>query len=180
MIVVTTMFTFSLGNVGYSQKPSTVSILDSMNVKNTSLTLGKPFYTEKFEFPKSQNLDTSNKGKSSTSSAYSFEGNGTLNNLQIFASGTGNEISRGDGTSFLSGRALFTSQNGTASYTFEAITNNTGQGVRTSLGSAFFDANATGNLQSLRSIVGVYESYIDSAEGKGIFAMWHIIDLLPK
>jgi hypothetical protein len=101
--------------------------------------------------------------------------------LQITASGNGNEISREDGTNFLTGRALFTSsQNGTASYSFEAITNTTGEGIRTSLGATFFDANATGNLESLRSIVGVYESYIDESHGKGIFAMWHINDLLSK
>ena len=68
----------------------------------------------------------------------------------------------------------------TASYSFEAITNTTEENIRTSLGAAFFDANATGNLESLRSIVGVYESYIDDNQGKGIFAMWHIKDLLPK
>ena len=115
------------------------------------------------------------------SSAYSFEGNGTLDNLQITASGFGNEVAREDGTNFLTGRALFTSsQNGYASYSFEAITNTTEEDIRTSLGAAFFDANATGNLESLKSIVGVYESYIDDNQGKGIFAMWHIKDLLPK
>ena len=101
--------------------------------------------------------------------------------MQITASGIGNEVAREDGTNFLTGRALFTSsQNGTASYSFEAITNTTEEGIRTSLGAAFFDDNATGNLESLRSIVGVYESYIDDNQGKGIFAMWHIKDLIPK
>lgn len=103
-----------------------------------------------------------------------------LNDLQITATGIGNVIPRDDGTNFLTGRALFTSsENGTASYSFEAITNST-QAIRTSLGAAFFDANATGNLESLKSIAGVYESYIDEGEGKGIFAMWHLKNLLPK
>jgi hypothetical protein len=180
VMMVTTIYALSLGNAGYSQLQSEDSILDSIDMKNTNLTLGKPFYTEKFEFPKSQNLDVEN-SSASASSEYSFEGNGTLDNLQITASGIGNEVSREDGTNFLTGRALFTSsQNGTASYSFEAITNTTQEGIKTSLGAAFFDANATGNLESLRSIVGVYESYIDEGEGKGIFAMWHIKDLLPK
>jgi len=181
MMMVTTIYALSLGNIGYSQQQGESSILDSINVKNSNLTLGKPFYTEKFEFPINQNSGDSKNNGTSASSGYSFEGNGTLDDLQITASGNGNEISREDGTNFLTGRALFTSsQNGTASYSFEAITNTTGEGIRTSLGAAFFDANATGNLESLRSIVGVYESYIDQSHGKGLFAMWHINDLLSK
>ena len=181
MMMVTAIYVLSLGNTEYSQQQGESSILDSINVKNSNLTLGKPFYTEKFEFPINQNSGDSKNNGTSASSGYSFEGNGTLDDLQITASGNGNEISREDGTNFLTGRALFTSsQNGTASYSFEAITNTTGEGIRTSLGAAFFDANATGNLESLRSIVGVYESYIDESHGKGIFAMWHINDLLSK
>src|SRR6188472_2577930 len=147
VMVVTTIYALSLGNTGYSQQQGENSILDSMDVKNTSLTLGKPFYTEKFEFPSSPNSGDSN-NSASASSVYSFEGNGTLDNLQITASGSGNEVSRDNGTNFLTGRALFTSsQNGTASYSFEAVTNTTKEGIRTSLGAAFFDANATGNLE---------------------------------
>ena len=179
-IVVIMVYTLSLTSVGYSQQQNQSSILDTINVKNADLTLGKPFYTEKFEFPKSQNLDSENVS-APTRSEYSFKGNGTLNDMLIAASGSGSEMLRDDGTNFLTGRALFTStQNGNASYTFEAITNTTEEGIRTSLGAAFFDANATGNLASLKSIVGVYESYIDPTEGKGVFAMWHIKDLLPK
>ena len=181
VIMVSTIYAVSLGNTGYSQQQDNRSILDIIDVKNTNLTLGKPFYTEKFEFPKTQNPGNSGNNSASDSSEYSFEGNGTLDSLQITASGSGNEVSREDGTNFLTGRALFTStQNGTASYSFEAITNTTEEGIRTSLGAAFFDANATGNLESLRSIVGVYESYIDQSHGKGLFAMWHIKDLLPR
>jgi hypothetical protein len=181
VMMVTTIYALSIGNTVYSQQQNETSILDSIDVKNSNLTLGKPFYTEKFEFPISQNLGDSENNTASASSDYSFQGNGTLDNLQITASGSSNEVLRDDGTNFLTGRALFTSsQNGTASYSFEAITNTTEEGIRTSLGTAFFDANATGDLESLRSNVGVYESYIDEGHGKGIFAMWHIKDLLPR
>ena len=87
VMIVTTIYALSLGNAGYSQQKDENSILDSIDVKNTNLTLGKPFYTEKFEFPKSQNLGDSENSSVSASSAYSFEGNGTLDNLQITASG---------------------------------------------------------------------------------------------
>ena len=182
MIMVTTIYALSLGNAGYSQPHNkSSSILDTIDVKNTNLTLGKPFYTEKFEFPKDPNPGDNENQSTLTSSVYSFKGNGTLDNLQITASGNGSEVARADGTNYLTGRALFTSsENGVATYSFEAITNSTGDGIRTSLGAAFFDANATGNLESLKSVVGVYESYIDEAAGKGVFAMWQIKDLLPK
>lgn len=184
-MMVTSIYPLSLGNMAYSQKQGEgSSILDSIDVKNTNLTLGKPFYTEIFEFPKSQNLGDSQNSSSSNATAstvYSFKGNGTLDNLKITASGKGNEVVREDGTTLLTGRVLFTSsQNATASYSFQAIANTTEEGIKTSLGTAFFDANATGNLESLKSIVGVYESYTDAVEGKGIFAMWHLKDLLPK
>lgn len=185
-MMVTSIYPLSLGNMAYSQKQGEgSSILDSIDVKNTNLTLGKPFYTEIFEFPKSQNLgdsqNSSNSSNATASTVYSFKGNGTLDNLKITASGKGNEVVREDGTTLLTGRALFaSSQNATASYSFQAIANTTEEGIKTSLGTAFFDANATGNLESLKSIVGVYESYTDAAEGKGIFAMWHLKDLLPK
>jgi hypothetical protein len=183
MTVTMPIYALSLGYTGYSlqQQQGEASVLDSIDVKNANLSLGKPFYTEKIEFPTNQNIQDSKNSSASTSSAYSFEGNGTLNNIQITASGSGNEVLREDGTNHLIGRALFTSsQNGSASYSFEAITNTTEEGIKTSLGAAFFDANATGNLESLSSIVGVYESYTDEDHGKGIFAMWLVNDLLSK
>lgn len=179
--MITSIYAISLENPSHSQQQNNTSILDSIDVKNSNVTLGKPFYVEKFEFPKSQKVTDSRNSNTSSTSGYSFEGNGTLEALQINATGSGKEVYRQDGTSFLTGRALFTSaQNGTASYSFEAITNTTKDGIRTSLGAAFFDANATGNLESLNSIVGIYESYIDQSHGKGLFAMWHIKDLLAK
>lgn len=181
MIIVTTIYALSLGNSSYSQNQTESSILDSMDVKNANLTLGTPFYIEEFEFPKSQNLGDAENQNASANALYSFKGNGTLDDLQIIASDSGSEVLRDDGTNFLTGRALFTSsQNGTASYSFEAITNSTDEGIRTSLGAAFFDANATGNLESLKSIVGVYESYLDESHGKVLFAMWHLKDLLSQ
>ena len=73
--------------------------------------------------------------------------------------------------SITDGRALFTStENGSATYSFEAIID-IEDNVTRHLGAAFFDANATGNLEFLNSIVGVYKALIDE---KGIFAMWEL------
>ena len=69
-IMVTTIVPLSLGNTGYSQQRGESSILDSVDVKNTNLTLGKPFYTEKFEFPISQNLGDSENSNAPASSVY--------------------------------------------------------------------------------------------------------------
>ncbi len=137
LVVVTTIYAFSLGNVAYSQQGEN-SILGPIDLKNTNLTLGKPFYIEKFEIPTSQN-NGEIEGNTSASSVLPFEGNGTLNDLNITASGVGDLIPRDDGTKSIIGKALFSySANGTASYSFEAITNITQEGITTNLGVAFF------------------------------------------
>lgn len=136
-----------------------------------NLTLGKPIYTEEFTVPKSS---STNNDKSLTNSVYSFSGNGTLNGIKVSASGSGLMIPREDGTrSINDGRALFTSENdgGSASYSFGAIID-TNDNVTKHLGTAFFDANATGNLEYLKSIVGVYKALIGNE--KGTFVMWKL------
>lgn len=134
-----------------------------------NLTLGKPLYTEKFTVPKS----STNNDKNSTNSIYSFSGKGNLNGIKVSATGNGLMVSREDGTSSITdGRALFTSENGgKASYSFGAIID-TENNVTRHLGAAFFDANATGNLEYLKSIVGIYKALID--DEKGTFAMWQL------
>ena len=42
------------------------------------------------------------------------------------------------------------------------------------LGAAFFDTNATGNLEFLKSTIGMYQSYADEKNRKGIFALWQL------
>jgi hypothetical protein len=128
--------------------------------------LGKPIYTEIFTVPKSQNNNL-------TSPVYSFSGNGTLNGIKVSATGNGLMVPREDGTSSITdGSALFSSENGgKASYSFKAIID-TENKVTRHLGAAFFDANATGNLEYLKSIVGIYKALID--DEKGTFAMWQL------
>jgi len=147
----------------YSQQEETqVDFIDIRERMN--LTLGKPIYTEKFSLPKS-------KDENLTSSEYSFSGNGILNGITVSATGNGLMIPREDGTSSITdGRALFTSENGSASYSFGAIIY-TEDNVTRHLGAAFFDANATGDLEFLQSTVGVYKALIDE---KGIFSMWQL------
>ena len=131
--------------------------------KEMNLPLGKPIYTEIFTVPKSDN--------NLSSSLYSFSGHGTLNDMKVSSTGNGLMVPREDSTSSITdGRALFTSENGSASYSFGAIIN-IEDNVTRHLGAAFFDANATGNLEFLKSIVGVYKALISE---KGIFAMWQL------
>lgn len=138
-----------------------IDIKEEMN-----LTLGDPLYSEKFTVPKNANDNL-------TTPEFSFSGHGTLNGIKISATGNGHSILREDGTiSVTNGRALFTSENGTASYSFEEILKMKNNVVRHH-GAAFFDANATGNLKFLNSLVGVYKSVIDE-EGTGTFAMWRL------
>ena len=136
-----------------------IDIQERMN-----LTLGKPIYTERFTVPQSQQDNL-------TSSVYSFSGNGTLNDIKVSATGNGLMVPREDGTSSITdGRALFTSENGKASYSFGAIID-IKDNITRHLGAAFFDANATGNLEFLNSVVGVYKALIGE---KGTFTMWQL------
>jgi hypothetical protein len=163
MIVPLLMFSSTDDEVVYAQQEENqtdfIDIQERMN-----LTLGKPIYTEIFTVPKSQDDNL-------TSSVYSFSGNGTLKGMKVSATGNGLMIPREDGTSSITdGRALFTSENGRASYSFGAIID-IEDNVTRHLGAAFFDANATGNLEFLKSIVGVYKALIGE---EGIFAMWQL------
>jgi hypothetical protein len=165
---------FSLQEIAYSQQQlQQDNPLTSIDIQNTNLTLGKPIYVEKFEVPVSSggNDASNNDNAASNNSTYSFKGNGTLKDLEISAAGSGIVVPRDDGTSTITGRTIFVSQNGSASYSFEDIAN-TEDNITQRLGSAFFDANATGNLEFLKSSVGVYESYLDNRDGQGIFVMW--------
>jgi hypothetical protein len=174
VIVVLTMSVYSLmlsstnDELLYAQEQeqNQTYFLDKQSNQEMNLTLGNPIYTEIFTVPKSQNKIEGNL----TESIYAFSGNGTLNGLKVSATGSGLMAPREDGTRSISdGRALFTSEDGGfASYSFQAIVD-TKDNVTQHLGAAFFDANATGNLEYLKSIVGVYEALIDE---QGSFAMW--------
>ena len=142
MILSLLMFSSIDNELIYAQREENhtyfIDIQERMN-----LTLGKPIYLEIFTVPKSQDDDL-------TSSVYSFSGNGTLNSIKVSATGNGLMEPREDGTSSITdGRALFTSENGRASYSFGAIIN-IEDNVTRHLGAAFFDANATGSLEFLK------------------------------
>ena len=194
LLVLTTVLTTPISlllshEVAYSQQPLQVnSPLNSIDIQNIYLTLGKPIYVERFVVPISSGVDIANNSiinnnnndtADSNNSIYSFKGNGTLKDLKISATGSGIMLPRDDDTSSITGRAIFTSQNGSASYSFEDIAN-TEDNITQRLGSAFFDANATGSLEFLKNSVGVYESYVDNRDGQGIFAMWNLKGFLTK
>ena len=184
--ILTTPISLLLSHeVAYSQHPRKVNgPLTSIDIQNIYLTLGKPIYVERFVVPTSSGVNiasnnNNNDAADSNNSIYSFKGNGTLKDLEISATGSGIMVPRDDDTSSITGRAIFTSQNGSASYSFEDIAN-TEDNITQRLGSAFFDANATGSLEFLKNSVGVYESYVDNRDGQGIFAMWNLKGFLTK
>ena len=161
MIAPLPMFSSTDDELVYAQQQT--NLIDIQG-EQMNLTLGKPIYTERFTVPQSQQDNL-------TSSIYSFSGNGTLNDIKVSSTGNGLMVPREDGTSSITdGRALFTSENGKASYSFGAIID-IKDNITRHLGAAFFDANATGNLESLNSVVGVYKALIDE---KGIFVMWQL------
>jgi hypothetical protein len=165
LLVSLLIFSSTNNKLGYAlEEGSQTEIQETIN-----LTLGKPIYTEKFTVPKSSDDRNDN---NLTKSIYSFSGNGTLNDIKVSSTGNGLMVPREDGTyAITDGRALFTSKNGgNASYSFESIIN-IKDNVTRNLGAAFFDANATGNLEFLNSVVGVYKAVLDE---KGTFNMWQI------
>jgi hypothetical protein len=161
MFVYLLIFSFTNNELLYAQQQEQ----NQTDIQEINLTLGKPTYTEKFTVPKSIDEKLS-------SSVYSFSGNGTLNGMKITTTGNALMLPREDGTSSITdGRALFISENGgSASYSFEAIINME-DNVTKHRGAAFFDANATGNLEFLKNVVGVYKAVINE---KGTFAMWQL------
>lgn len=165
MVLYLSIFSSTYDDLVYAQQHEEKNqTIDIKQKEQMNLKLGKPIYTEKFTAPKSHDK--------LTSSVYSFSGNGTLNSMEIYSSGNGFIVPREDGTHAITdGRALFTSKNGgNASYSFEAIIN-IKDNVTRHLGAAFFDANATGNLEFLNSVVGVYKAVLDE---KGTFNMWQL------
>jgi hypothetical protein len=156
----------------YPQQQQKRDLWDSVDIQNVNLTLGRPIYTEMFEVPEDKGIDNDHDATFGNST-YTFAGNGTINGMEIAATGSGGTNLRDDGTSAAAGRALFVSKNGSASYSFEDIASSM-ENTTQRLGAAFFDANATGDLEFLKSAVGVYQSYVDDADKKGIFAMWQL------
>ena len=164
MIISVSMFSFTYNELVYAQQEENQA--DFIDIEeDMDLTLGKPIYIERFTVPKIQNDNL-------TTSIYSFSGNGNLSGIKVSATGNGVMVPREDGTSsIIDGKALFTSENGNASYSFGAIID-TEDNVTRHLGEALFDANATGNLEFLKSVVGVYKALI--GDEKGTFVMWQL------
>ena len=164
MIISLSMFSSTYDELVYTQQEENqIDFIDIQEQMN--LTLDKPIYIERFTVPKSQNDNL-------TTSIYSFSGNGNLNGIKVSATGNEVMVPREYGNSSITdGRALFTSENDNASYSFGAIIE-TEDYVTRHLGAALFDANATGNLEFLRSIVGVYKALI--GDEKGTSAMWQL------
>jgi hypothetical protein len=164
MIAPLPMFSFTYDELVYAQQKENQTNFIDIQGEQMNLTLGKPIYTERFTVPNSQQDNL-------TSSVYSFSGNGTLNDIKVSATGNGLMVPREDGTSSITdGRALFTSENGKATYSFGAIID-IKDNITRHLGAAFFDANSTGNLEFLNSVVGVYKALIGE---KGTFTMWQL------
>ncbi len=150
-------------------------MLDSVDIQYVDLKLDGPIYTERFEIYE-QGINNDIIFDNDT---YSFTGNRILDGMEIVATGSGTTNLRDDGTCSVIGRDLFVSQNGSAHYSFKdisSIIDNTTQ----RLDVVFFDTNATGNLGFLKSTVGVYQSYVDEEDRKGIYAMWKLKGLLDN
>ena len=132
--------------------------------------LGEPLYKEKFKVTSEHNMTIDGKNGSV---AY-FSGNGTLNGIAIKSNGKGLLTPRSNELTYIHGRVNFTVvDNSTerASYMFQAIGHAPIDGVSKSSGDAIFDEKATGKLNRLSNLVGVFKAE-SNKNGTGTFVMW--------
>jgi hypothetical protein len=103
-----------------------------------------------------------------------FSGSGTLNGIAIKSSGKGLTVPRSNESAYIHGRVNFTvadNSNDIASYIFQAISHAPNDGISRSSGDAIFDEKATGKLNILSNLVGIFKAESDN-NGNGTFVMW--------
>src|SRR6266540_1126945 len=132
----------------------------------TNIKLGKPLFVESYKSASNEIVHIN--GINATRS--SFLGSGTLKNIPITAIGSALASPRIAGGIYLNGSVLLISNNGKASYAFEAI-GYSDSGKSRSSGATFFDGNATGNLGFLANTVGIYKTQA-IGDLNGTFVMW--------
>jgi hypothetical protein len=94
--------------------------------------------------------------------------------IQIAVEGNYSEILRNNDTSYIQGNTKFsTKDNGTASFSFQAIGNYKPDGTFNSNGVGIFEDEAKGELSFLRNWVTIYKDQVDK-NGNGTFLMWHL------
>jgi hypothetical protein len=126
---------------------------------NNTLNLGSPVFIEHYNIISSKKTVVN--GTEATEVV--ILGNGTISGINITSTGKALVIPRSNGVPYIEGAADFETNNGKATYVFQAIGDH---------GAAFFDANATGNLSFLNNMVGIYK--VDRIEGgDDVFTMWN-------
>ncbi|MGD1839104.1 MAG: hypothetical protein ACPKPY_13725 [Nitrososphaeraceae archaeon] len=153
----------TLATTIYAQEVNQTKFID----KEMNLILGKPIYVQEYTVSEKFKNNVDN---NVSDLEFSFSSTGSLNGIEISVTGNGVLIPREDGTSSSIGKGFFTSmENGTASYSFQSIDYNEND-IEKHVGTAYFDANATGNLEFLKSMVGVYKGQQEN--NNGLFVMW--------
>lgn len=145
-----------------------IRAFDDANFTN-SLNLGKPFVVEIYQ-------SSGGKPESTDYGIYSdFAGKGILNGtIDIAVEGNYSEILRNNDTSYIQGNTKFsTKDNGTASFSFQAIGNYKPDGTFNSNGVGIFEDEAKGEFSFLRNWVTIYKDQVDK-NGNGTFLMWHL------
>jgi len=129
-----------------------------------------PLYKEQFKITSAHNMTIDGKN----GSVAFFSGNGTLNGVLIKSSGKGLLVPRGNESVYIHGRVNFTAADNSAeraSYIFQAIGHAPKDGKSRSSGDAIFDQKATGKLNILSNLVGIFKAESDN-NGTGTFVMW--------
>lgn len=155
LVIISSAFTFG-------KSSGAASLVD--------IRLGAPLYKEQFKVTSTHNMMIDGKN----GSVAFFSGNGTLNDIAIKSSGKGLLVPRSNESAYIHGRVNFTAANNTAdraSYIFQAISHTSKDGISRSSGDAIFDQKATGKLNILSNLVGIFKAESDN-NGTGTFVMW--------
>lgn len=136
-----------------------LSLGSNLTGANNTLNLGSPLLTEHYNIISSKK--TMVNGTEVTEVV--ILGNGTINGINITSTGKALIMPRSSGAAYIEGTADFRTDNGIATYVFQAIGD---------YGTAFFNDNATGSLSFLNNMVGIYK--VDRDEfGDDVFSMWN-------
>lgn len=155
LVIISSAFTFG-------KSSEAVSLVDTR--------LGAPLYKEQFKVTSTHNMMIDGKN----GSVAFFSGNGTLNGIAIKSSGKGLLVPRSDESAYIHGRVNFTAADNSAeraSYIFQAISQTSKDGISRSSGDVVFDEKATGRLNILSNLVGIFKAESKN-DGTGTFVMW--------
>jgi hypothetical protein len=150
-------------NTSVSMSPPSTSTMDQQS--NSSITLGKPIFTEydKTTTPPKPSVINGTDGL-----LVSYLGNGVVKGVNFTANGSVFIVPRSDGFADLRGHAVMSTANGeNGTYNFYSLGHQDANGSAKDHGILFFHTTSNGKLGIINGLVAVFKDQMDKA-GNGI------------